>query len=663
MAEIGKGGIYVESDQQVARVYGVCNTSSSTYFGDRYKINSGEFLGTLSQGQVTSNCGNAAYDCSNAWCKSRVNNNDSLVSQYQKKQDNAEVKNKAASSYGTAGQSNDTWSDGDNGGRNVTQADADSIKSVDDSQSVLDRIGVRDDDNEEDSFAGEYDESTNDPNKTYKNIYWIDRTKDNHKIPENLRGRFWTHIQAGFLTEQDKKTNYNVRAIGDDNYPQNHFGTVSDGIDESDDVFIGDISEYNSAELTERILENSYHRINTVYREYRKEILNLSSSGAYLERKYDGYFKNPETKIFTHNFNSTNVSVSFFSKSSKVSMDSWPTISYKILNNNKVEVRYNNSNNSSDPGHGVITTITYLGPNAKKYDEYFSNDQTKVFTHNFGTENISVNFFSKTSKVSMDNWDSVKYEIVDRNRVKVRYYSTKNNNGHSFITTITNLSPNPDDEYEVGNLKEGYLYKPHYRIKIREYESIITVEDDDADFVDIPSYATLQSTRREVNYNSFVNGEKTYKDNTPLNMINDPVFKTVNTYRYRRLLDIGEIDVLGFGVDYPFNSGAHYIYVDSRFYLQRQDPPFKPYEEIVSLKLPANVKLFEYLVKSPNYKRFDIVSGGDIDSEVLDGTKDPLEVDVTINGSEGNYELGERYVVGKELSVPTIKTKDLDDVC
>lgn len=583
MAEIGKGGIYVESDQQVARVYGVCNTSSSTYFGDRYKISSGEFLGTLSHGQVTSNCGSGTYDCSNAWCKSRANNNDSLVSQYQKKQDNAEVKNKAASSYGTAGQSNDTWSDGDNGGRNVTQADADSIKSVDDSQSVLDRIGVRDDDNEEDSFAGEYDESTNNPNKTYKNIYWIDRTKDNHKIPENLRGRFWTHIQAGFLTEQDKKTNYNVRAIGDDNYPQNHFGTVSDGIDESDDVFIGDISEYNSAELTERILENSYHRINTVYREYRKEILNLSNSE---------------------------------------------------------------------------------GLNEKKYDTYFNNNQTKVFTHNFGSRSVAVSFFSKTSKVSMNSWSSISYKILDNNKVEVTYYSPNSNVGHGIITTIYNLGPNSDDDvYEVGNLKEGYIYKPHYRIKIREYESIITVEDDDADFVDIPSYATLQSTRTEVNYNSFVNGEKTYKDNTPLNMIDAPVFKTVNTYRYRRLLDIGEIDVLGFGVDYPFNSGAHYIYVDSRFYLQRQDPPFKPYEEIVSLKLPDNVKLFEYLVKSPNYKRFDIVSGGDIDSEVLDGTKDPLEVDVTINGSEGNYELGERYVVGKELSVPTIKTKDLDDVC
>jgi len=562
MAQIGKGGSYVKNTEK-AKEYGVCNKVGS-YFGDRYKISTGKLLGTLTQQQVSSNCSNPTYDCSNTWCISRGNNDNSSVGEKKekKKEDDIESLKLSPDFGGLDYNANDL-------------ADVGEIESVDDDVRMFYDY--------DSGFAGEYDESTNDPNKTYKNTYWIDRTKDNHKIPENLRRKFWTHIQAGFLTEQDKKTNYNVRAIGDGNYPQNHFGTVSDGIDESDDVFIGDISEYNSAELTERILENSYHRINTVYREYRKEILNLSNS----------------------------------------------------------EV-----------------------PNEKSYDRHFNNNQTKVFRHNFGTRNVAVNFYSTSSKTSMNSWTSISYKILDDNKVEVTYYKPDSNVGHGIITTIINLSPNSDDDvYEVGNLKEGYIYKPHYRIKIREYESIITVEDDDTDFVDIPSYATLQSTRREVNYNSFVNGEKTYKDNTTLNMINNPVFKTVNTYRYRRLLDIGEIDVLGFGVDYPFNSGAHYIYVDSRFYLQRQDPPFKPFQEIVSLKLPNNVKLFEYLVKSPNYKGFDIVSGGDIDSEVLDGTKDPLEVDVTINGSEGNYELGERYVVGKELSVPTIKTKDLDDVC
>ena len=32
-----------------------------------------------------------------------------------------------------------------------------------------------------------------------------------------------------------------------------------------------------------------------------------------------------------------------------------------------------------------------------------------------------------------------------------------------------------------------------------------------------------------------------------------------NIYKWRDLMDIGETDVTGSGVDYPFESGAHYI--------------------------------------------------------------------------------------------------------
>ena len=46
-----------------------------------------------------------------------------------------------------------------------------------------------------------------------------------------------------------------------------------------------------------------------------------------------------------------------------------------------------------------------------------------------------------------------------------------------------------------------------------------------------------------------------------------------NIFKWRDLMDIGETDVTGSGVDYPFESGAHYLYLDKRFYFQRQDPP------------------------------------------------------------------------------------------
>lgn len=581
MAQIGKSGTHQPSNEQT-KVYGVCNRTGSN-FGDRYKISSGEFLGTLSRSQVSSNCSDGSYDCSNAWCKSGGAKNTSLAANYNNQNDQTNQQNR-----------------GDEGSDDRDIFDKDYNQSEDDNTNNNDDDGIKgfadgatqtadidetdqnvDTNREQDFFDGEYDESTNNPNKTYKNTYWINKTKDNQNIPKGLRDRFWTHIQAGFLTEQDKKTNYNVRAIGDDDYPQVHFGKIDDGIDESDVEFIGDISEYNSAELIERVLENSYHRINTVYREYRKEIVNLSGGDIINEKTFEGYFNNPQTKIFKHNFDTRNVSVNFFSNSSNTSMDSWTSISYKILNSNEISVTYD----------------------------------------------------------------------------------TKGNNGHSVLTTINNLSESSDDDvYEVGNLKEGYIYKPHYKIKIREFDSTITFEEG-SDVNEIPSYATLDFTRVET----------TYDDSGTRSIYSAPTTKEFNTYKYRRLLDIGETDILGLGVDYPFNSGAHYIYLDSRFYLQRQDPPFDSYNNEVELKVPTNVTLLNYLVKSPNYLTFKIDGttfeedsniGNSVTSDVIDGDVAPIDLSVILKEYEGNYSLGDRYISGsKETDTSTIITKDLDDVC
>ena len=117
-----------------------------------------------------------------------------------------------------------------------------------------------------------------DSNNDFKDTYWKNLTNksiDDGKIQDtSLRDRFWTKISAGFLTENDTSVKYNVRSISADGYEQTHFN----GIDESDNEFVGDIVEYNEEELVERTLESIQHRINTVYREYRKGIVNLSST-------------------------------------------------------------------------------------------------------------------------------------------------------------------------------------------------------------------------------------------------------------------------------------------------------------------------------------------------------------------------------------------------
>ncbi len=317
-----------------------------------------------------------------------------------------------------------------------------------------------------------------DTSNDFKDQYWKDLTENNTNIPEDIRDRFWTKIKGGFLTENDTSVNYNVRAISADEYEQTHFGDgdpTDDVIDESNEDFVGDISEYNSVELSERILEPVYHRINTVYREYRKNILNLLST---------------------------------------------------------------------------------------------------------------------------------------------------------------------DGEYEVDDLREGYIYRPHYRIKIREFSTYIETGDE-SQVIGIPDYAII---------------DYGYEDKNGVD---------VNVYKWRDLLDVGFYDETGRGLDYPFKSGSHYMYLDIRFFLQRQDPPFRVYENEIDLTLNQDEELFEYLVKSPNYMRFRIDVSSELPEEDIINIDDEnvASVTVTVSEAEGNYPLGDRLINGEDLEVPNIVTIKLNDVC
>ena len=312
-----------------------------------------------------------------------------------------------------------------------------------------------------------------DTSNDFKDQYWKDLTKNNTNIPTDIRDRFWTKIKGGFLTENDTSVNYNVRSISSDGgtYPQFHFNNI----DESDNEFIGDISEYNSTELSERILEPIYHRVNTIYREYRKDIVNLKTTN--------------------------------------------------------------------------------------------------------------------------------------------------------------------DSGFEVDDLREGYIYRPHYRIKIREFSTYIETGDE-SQVIGIPDYATI---------------DYQYEDKNGDN---------VNVYKWRDLLDVGFYDETGRGLDYPFKSGAHYMYLDLRFFLQRQDPPFRVNDNEIDLTLNQDEELFEYLVKSPNYISFRF-SGDTLNlPDVINvDVPDVASVAVIVSESDGEYPLGDRLINGEDLEVPNIVTIRLNDVC
>ncbi len=352
-----------------------------------------------------------------------------------------------------------------------------------------------------------------DSSNDFKDTYWKDSTKDNSSIPVDLQNRFWTHIQGGFFTENRDDIKYNVRSISADGYEQTHFGTVDSGIDESDIDFVGDIVEYNEEELIERTLESTYHRINTVYREYRKDILNLSST---------------------------------------------------------------------------------------------------------------------------------------------------------------------DGEYEVDDLREGYIYRPHYRVKIREFSSTIRTTESakisttNGDVVlgddDIPDYAILTSTevKNIVTDDTDGLGDEIGRGNTD-NVFEEPVgfnpWTTIETYKYRSLLDIGVYNTFGDGVDYPFKSGAHYMYMNINFFLERQDPPFNENNNEVDLTLPGDVDTFNFLVNSPNYVDFRVTSGSVGTNDQIDGDTNSVTLTVTLKESDGIYDLGDRHISGIPTNLPAITIKDIINVC
>lgn len=203
---------------------------------------------------------------------------------------------------------------------------------------------------------------------------------------------------------------------------------------------------------------------------------------------------------------------------------------------------------------------------------------------------------------------------------------------------IVNLKTTNDGGFEVDDLREGYIYRPHYRIKIREFASYIETGDE-SQVIGIPDYATIDYQYEDKNGDD------------------------VNVYKWRDLLDVGFYDETGRGLDYPFKSGAHYMYLDLRFFLQRQDPPFRVYENEIDLTLNQDEELFEYLVKSPNYLSFRVDESVDLPDVINVDAPDVASVAVIVSEADGEYPLGDRLINGEDLEVPNIVTIRLNDVC
>jgi len=207
--------------------------------------------------------------------------------------------------------------------------------------------------------------------------------------------------------------------------------------------------------------------------------------------------------------------------------------------------------------------------------------------------------------------------------------------------------------------KEGYIYLPHRRIEIRAFSTFIE-EGDSINTLGIPDYATLKYS-----------ADTQLITTGPITTI--PLTKMSKFYKWRDLLDIGYMDNDLVGVDYPFESGAHYINIVTRFYLQRQDPPCNFALIGFSFEIPHDdnnvntMPTFVYLSSLPTY--FDYTFSdpstvlGDTGEESELQTLNPTTISVRMLEYYGEYNLGPRSTPGGCVSLNIIETKTIDDEC
>jgi hypothetical protein len=216
------------------------------------------------------------------------------------------------------------------------------------------------------------------------------------------------------------------------------------------------------------------------------------------------------------------------------------------------------------------------------------------------------------------------------------------------------------------NKKEGYIYSPFNLIKIKEFMNYINP------VVDLQSVIDKYNITNPI---EILDLKKSFQ------IPDYSVEIAPNVFKWRDIMDIGEFDSTGNGVDYPFEDGAHYIYLDKRFYFQRQDPPceFLLISEDITLGSSdiGNVQQNKFLklLQDPTFLRYGFKSGTAISNIVNTSGTDgvfnlvnyngvtPLEIEVTLGDYIGEYELGKRDIGGGCIDFSLLKEKTIDDVC
>lgn len=220
--------------------------------------------------------------------------------------------------------------------------------------------------------------------------------------------------------------------------------------------------------------------------------------------------------------------------------------------------------------------------------------------------------------------------------------------------------------------REGYIYNPHQSIIIREFSQYVE-EGDLKNTLNIPDYAHLKyPTNDNTNLGSGSSGGGIGLNNLFSNLPTGPL-QTLplstesKIYRWRDLLEIGFVDSDGNGVEYPFESGAHYIYLNNRFYLFRQDPPCEVNFLSEEVTIPQDIPLLKDYLSEPTFYDVQVDNVlsifGDQPTDLLDPNAQSTNVEVRFLRYTGEYNLGERDTPGGCVDYSLLEEKTITDVC
>ena len=199
-------------------------------------------------------------------------------------------------------------------------------------------------------------------------------------------------------------------------------------------------------------------------------------------------------------------------------------------------------NTSINPTYSYLQNI----PVINKIHNGGTGSTASPFPSHFALENDVMSVYNYNNDFY---GDLVEYNTVQLNETiladiyhRFNTYNRQSSPNLTYIVVSANTNPNNlvpavSATISLGPRQEGYYYKAHNLIKIRNFSNFF--DTGDANTVDIPSYA-FQSPD--------------------------------GTYLWRTLLDIGFNETNVAPLDYPFLNGCHYMYDNYCFLLKRQDP-------------------------------------------------------------------------------------------